>query len=396
MANSHFIEVDFWQARKHRQPVSGDVFLSRKVREEGRLVSVLSDGLGSGVKASVLATLTSTMALKFAVAETDLSRGAATIMSVLPVCSERRIAYSTFTLVDVGRSGDVKIVEYDNPPCLILRNQQVLEPEKREIEVPGTSPEEIPRVLHASAFHAEFGDRIVFFSDGVDQSGMGAPQMPLGWTVPSVTRLALKLIDEEPQISARELARRIVRQAVQNDDGAPKDDITCGVIYFRRPRHLLVATGPPFSKESDSLMAGRVRDFQGRRALCGGTTATIVSRELTLSLEVDLDELDPEIPPTSNMQSIDLITEGTITLAKVAEILENNEVREARRRNGATRLVDILLDSDIIEFLVGTRINEAHQDPNVPVELDIRRNIIKRIRRLLEDKYIKETRLEFI
>ena len=67
-----------------------------------------------------------------------------------------------------------------------------------------------------------------------------------------------------------------------------------------------------------------------------------------------------------------------------------------KRPNAATRLVELLLNSDIIHFLVGTRINEAHQDPNVPVELDLRRNIIRKIASLLETRYLKESRLQFM
>ena len=55
-----------------------------------------------------------------------------------------------------------------------------------------------------------------------------------------------------------------------------------------------------------------------------------------------------------------------------------------------------MLESDIVEFLVGTRINEAHQDPNVPVELDLRRNIVRRITHLLESRYLKETSVRFV
>ena len=122
-----------------------------------------------------------------------------------------------------------------------------------------------------------------------------------------------------------------------------------------------------------------VKSFNGRKVICGGTTAQILGRELDEEIEMDLDNVDPEIPPPSRMAGIELITEGTITLSKVAEMLESGQKPETARSNAASELVSILLDSDVIFFLVGTRVNEAHQDPNLPVELDIRRNIIKKI-----------------
>jgi hypothetical protein len=111
-----------------------------------------------------------------------------------------------------------------------------------------------------------------------------------------------------------------------------------------------------------------------------------------------LAELDPEIPPAAAMEDVDLVTEGTVTLAKVAELLERGGQAgpAPARKNAATDLVWLMLQSDIVEFVVGTRINEAHQDPNVPVELDLRRNIVRRIAALLESRHLKEARVRFI
>lgn len=397
MADDVFIEVEFWQEAKHGQPVAGDVFLSRKVKQEGRIVSVLSDGLGSGVKANVLATLTSSMALDFVVHDTDIEQTARTIMETLPLCSERQIAYSTFTIVDIESTLAVRLIEHENPACLILRGEHLLQCPRRRTMVPsGVGNVQRERPLDFTAFAAEVGDRIVFFSDGVNQSGMGRDTMPLGWGRDAVAEFARGLLRGNPRLSARDLARRIVQLAAANDQGRPKDDITCAVVYFRRPRRLLVATGPPFDKRNDRLMAETVATFPGNVILCGGTTAQIVSRELGRPVGIDLDELDDEIPPMSRMEGVSLITEGTITLARVADMLQADVNPERGPRHAATQVVEYLLNSDVIEFLVGTRINEAHQDPSVPVELDLRRNLMRRIARDLEDRHLKETHTRYV
>jgi hypothetical protein len=396
MADDVFIEVDFCQAAKRGQPVSGDVFVSRKVKQEGRIVSVLSDGLGSGVKANVLATLTSSMALDFVVHHTDIEQTARTIMDTLPLCSERQIAYSTFTIVDLESTREVRIIEHENPPCLILRDGRELRCPKRRMIVPaGVGNLQRERVLESTAFTAAVDDRIVFFSDGVNQSGMGRETMPLGWGREAVAAFTLNLIRDQPRISARDLARRIVNLATVNDAGQPQDDITCAVVYFRRPRRLLVATGPPFDRQHDRLLAETVATFPGRVILCGGTTAQIVSRELKRPVDVGLEDLDDEIPPTSRMQGVELITEGTITLARVGDMLEADVSPGPGVRHGAAQIIEHLLNSDVIEFLIGTRINEAHQDPSVPVELDLRRNLMRRIARTLEDRHLKETHTRY-
>jgi hypothetical protein len=85
-----------------------------------------------------------------------------------------------------------------------------------------------------------------------------------------------------------------------------------------------------------------------------------------------------------------------MTMSRVAELLESDEPRGFERSNGATRIVEALLDSDEIHFLVGTKINEAHQNPSVPMELEIRRNLMKRICRSLEERYLKRTQIRFI
>ena len=130
--------------------------------------------------------------------------------------------------------------------------------------------------------------------------------------------------------------------------------------------------------------------------ICGGTTAGIVSRLLGRAVTVSLAQLDPEIPPAAVMDGVDLVTEGTVTLAKVAELLERGTPGDTARKNPATDLISLMLQSDIVQFIVGTRINEAHQDPNVPVELDLRRNIVRKIARLLETRCLKEAQIEFI
>ena len=392
MTGESFIEVDFCQKAKRGQVVSGDAFLLRKIKEEGRIVSILSDGLGSGVKASVLANLTAAMALRYTSAFVDVRKSARTIMDTLPICEVRKISYSTFTIVDLDEDGRTRVIEHGNPALVLLRGQTPMPLERISL----TLEEWKDRIIHYSEFDTQLGDRIVCFSDGVTQSGLGRPGLPLGWGQDKAVRFLCNQIARENEVSAKALARGLVNEACTNDGLQPKDDITCGVVYYRRPRRLLVITGPPFCKERDGELAELAQTFNGRKVICGGTTAGIVSRLLNRPVHMSLADLDPEIPPASRMDGVDLITEGTVTLARVAELLERGGANEAGGKNAACDLVSLMLESDVVEFVVGTRINEAHQDPNVPVELDLRRNIIRRISALLETRFLKETTLRFL
>jgi hypothetical protein len=392
-SSGSFIEVDSCQRAKNGQFISGDVFLSRKVEPEGRMITVLSDGLGSGVKASVLASMTATMALKFTASPMDIHDSAEIIMDTLPICSVRKISYSTFTVVDVDGSGATRIIEHGNPPYLLIRPGGEVKVEKTEVR-PKRWEE---RVISFSSFQAQREDRIVFFSDGITQAGMGEFRTPLGWGLESVAAFVREKIDRQPSISARDLSRQLVARAEEVDGLSAKDDITCGVVYFRSPRQLLVMTGAPFNRAHDHDLAKMAESTPGRKVICGGTTANIVSRMLNRPIQIDMRQpMHSTVPPSARMDGFDLVTEGTLTLGEVLRLLEQGFDPEQTRANAAVRLANLLLDSDIVNFAVGTRINEAHQDPNIPIELDLRRNIVKRIAQLLESKHMKRVLIHYL
>ena len=388
-----FIEADSFQTAKHGQMISGDVFLSEKIKEEGRVVTVLSDGLGSGVKASVLATLTATMALKYTSSAIDIRKSAEIIMDTLPICSVRGISYSTFTIVDIDANGATRIIEHGNPSFLLIRPGGEVKVEKTVIRPKRWQD----RLISYSSFQAQLHDRIVFFSDGITQAGTGEFRTPLGWGAENVEQFVREAIRARGDISARELSRTLVDKAEEIDGLTAKDDITCGIVYFRQPRELLVMTGAPFNRDRDHDLARMAREARGRKAICGGTTANIVARLLGREINVDLRQrLDSKIPPIAQMEGIDLVTEGTLTIGETLSILESDVLPEGRASNGATRLAAMLMDSDIVRFAVGTRINDAHQDPNIPVELDLRRNLVKRIGEILERKYLKQVSIQYL
>ena len=271
-AEESFIEVGSFQRAKSGQAISGDIFLSEKVKHEPRIVSVLSDGLGSGVKASVLATMTATMALKFTASTMDISRSAEIIMDTLPICSVRQISYSTFTVVDVARTGQARIIEHDNPAYILIRPGGEPKIEKIQLRLKRWRD----RILYFSCFEIQREDRIVFFSDGVTQAGTGGVKTPFGWGAENAEAYARKLIVEEPTISARELSRRMVDKARDVDGWMVRDDITCGVVYFRSPRRLLVLTGPPFNRSHDQDLAMLAMNAPEHRVICGAQRPTLL------------------------------------------------------------------------------------------------------------------------
>lgn len=387
-------EIEARQVCKAGMNVCGDVFVSRKISQEDRVVTVLADGLGSGIKAGVLATLTATFAGRCIAGHIEARKTAELIMSILPICQERKIAYSTFTIVDTGKDGTTLLVEYGNPPVIWTRADKLMVVPRQSVSL--TRPDGTSDEMTFSRFTAREGDRLILFSDGVSQAGMGGDATPLGWKTENVADAVVKELVKKPGISARELAKYILQKALLLDGETARDDITCGVISFRFPRRLLVVTGPPIARERDPEVARFLNEFNGKRIVCGGTTGRLIARELGKKIMLNLDNADESIPPFSKMEGVDLVTEGTLTLAEVVRLLESPEKLAVANEHAARLVVEAMLDSDVICFLVGTRINEAHQDPNVPVELDIRRNIVRRIRSALETRFLKETTLRYV
>ena len=394
MERQFFIEVNSQQRNHHGERICGDVFLSENVREENRIITVLSDGMGHGVKANILATLTSTMALNFTREHKEPDRIAEIIMNTLPVCSERKISYATFSIVDVESDGRTNILEYDNPRCIILRGSQPFEPGWKDVVL--DKGRNAGKILHKCTFYPAKEDRIILLSDGVAQSGMGSASWPLGWERGNVQQYASSLVASESSISASTLAAKIVNMAYKHDNYEAKDDISCAILYFREPRKLLICTGPPYDKEKDKELADRVTGYKGKVILSGGTTADIVARELNRKIVDELIFEDPELPPESFLEGIDLVTEGILTLQKVKELVKNYKTSVKLGKGPADKIVKMIMESDEINFLVGTRINVAHQDPTLPVDLEIRRTVVRRIARILEDKWLKQVSIDYI
>ncbi len=269
-ADPLFLDVDFFQKRKTGQFVCGDSFFSRKIPGRNRVVSVLSDGLGSGIKASILSSMTATMALRFMEGDMEILRSAEVMMDALPVCKVRGISYATFTIVDAVLHGWTRVIEMDNPPFLLVRGGRVMTPGRREM----ASARWKDRKITVNEFFARPEDRIILFSDGVTQAGMGSWANPTGWGEEKCTDYILRLLRDRPGLSSRELSRRIVSEAlVREPHEHAGDDVTCAVMYFRSPRKLLVLSGPPFDGQRDREYAEMLGKFPGRKAICGGTTA---------------------------------------------------------------------------------------------------------------------------
>ena len=423
--NDLCIDIDFSQLYKHGQKIGGDVFYLDRASGGNVITAILSDGLGSGVRANVLASLTSHMASKLSLSPMELERSAEVIMDTLPVDSVKGISYSTFTIARIIFSDNksfirTELVEYDNPDSLRFSRSEPVEWEKSSVKLARKAAIK-EEIVYSSSFEMKDGDRLIFFSDGVAQAGVSLGQAPdqlrdaaytsfdrmphrqkktqpltaKGWGTENVSKYISGVLEKNPTISARQLARDIVTQAYKFDGYKPNDDITCCVIGVRKPRRTLIITGAPRNRESDRKLGEIIRDFDGQIIVCGGTTAKIVARELGRDISADKSP-SGSLPPTSIIEGIDLVTEGMLTLSAVAERLTNKVLLKEMSEDAAKRMIKLLRETDQIEIIAGTRINDELEDPATAAKIGLRFPVIDAISRALVNNYFKECEVLYL
>lgn len=423
MMNNLCIDIDYQQLFKHGQQIGGDVFLLDREPGSNIITATLSDGLGSGVKANVLASLTSHMANKLSFSPIDLTHSAEIIMDTLPIDKEKGISYATFTIAKIVYANDksfinVSLVEYDNPASLRFAGSQPVEWKKTATRLHRKTAVK-PEIVYSSNFSMEYGDRLIFFSDGVAQAGVSLGTLPsrkpapvygaklpsvtkannglgaMGWGENKVREFIQEVLQKNPDIPSRDLTREIVTQAYKFDNYQANDDITCVAVHIRKPRRTLIVTGAPRNRESDKKLKTIIENYEGNVIVCGGTTAKIVARELGKEVLPDKSP-SGNLPPSSIIDGIDLVTEGMLTLHVVSDRLTKKTLLKQMPEDPAKRFIKILRKTDQVEFVVGTKINDETDDPNLAAKIGIRFPLIDSIVRSLEKNYLKEVEVHYI
>lgn len=353
------------------------------IRQENTFVAVLADGLGSGVKANILSTLTSKIIATMLSGGAKLTDAIETIASTLPVCSERDIAYSTFSIIRVMPNGDCSIAEFDNPFVVVFRENNILELEKKPLYIDG-------KTVYQCSFQAMHGDMLVGFSDGVVHAGVGK-LLDLGWQYENI----IKYIGEHmnSSISPREMCTTVLNAVDDLYMGEIGDDSTVCTIRFKNSNPVTIMIGPPLNPSMDNMVVEKLMSSKGIKVVCGGTTSQIVSSVIGRELLVKLDYENPSIPPTAAIEGIDLVTEGVLTMGKALELIKkyssmdrSEKMIALSKKDGAAMLVKILLEeSTDVRFLVGRAINPAHQNPEMPISLGLKLNLIKDMKLELEN-----------
>lgn len=340
------------------------------------LILVLADGLGSGVKANILATLTSKILCTMIAGGIPLEECVSTIASTLPICSVRQVAYSTFTVLHITENKTAHIIQFDNPATIVLRDGA-------ELDYPKTTSQISGKTIWQSTFPIRKDDVFIAMSDGAEYAGVGMT-MNFGWTRDSIADFAVA--NYLPENSAKLTAGMISEECNRLYGSKPGDDTTIAAVRVRGRHTVNLVVGPPADKADDQRMMNLFFGKQGTYIVCGGTTSNVVSRYLNKPVIASLEYSDPEIPPISQIEGVDLVTEGVITLSKVLSYAEDflGPAQYAQdwavNKDGASLVAKELFENATdVNFFVGRAINPAHQNPNLPITFAIKQQLIQNL-----------------
>ena len=351
--------------------------------EDGSTTLVLADGLGSGVVASILSTLTSSMLSRMAEAGLSIEDGVETLVKTLPIARDRgNVAYSTFTVCRIEPDYSAVVYNFDNPDPVFLRLGKQKELDYRTLEVEG-------KLIKKAECYFDVNDELVMFSDGAVHAGVGET-LNFGWTRDEIVAYLEGLVD--PSVSAKNVSTLLVDHCDLLYNRRPGDDTTALVIKKRPRVAVSVMVGPPTNPDDDEKVMRLFFARGGKHIVCGGTSTKVVARYLDKPILTDLDYLDKDIPPISHVEGVDLVTEGVITLNRVLQMAKdylgpNGLYFEwTFRQDGASLLAKTLFEeASDISFFVGCAVNPAHQDPRYHIDITMKMQIVEELTKALKE-----------
>ena len=344
-------------------------------------VIVLADGMGSGVKASILSTLTSKIISTMMAEGLPLEECVSTIAATLPVCSVRGVAYSTFTIMHIINSRTIELIQYDNPHIIYIRDGALYDYAKTEVNIGG-------KKIYKSVVRLKEDDIIIAMSDGCPHAGIGIAYN-FGWKWEDIAEYMLSLSDGG--FTAKTLSTQLIDEVNRLYGGKPGDDATACVIKIRKRVPMNILFGPPSDRDDCDRMMSLFFSKEGKHIICGGTTSSIAAKWLRKPLRPKLNFERSDVPPIAELEGVDLVTEGVITVNKVVEyandyIKNNDSYEEWGYSNDGASLISRLLfeEATDINFYVGKAVNPAHQNPDLPINFNIKMNLVQELSKALK------------
>lgn len=345
-------------------------------QNENSTVIVLADGLGSGVKASILSTLTSKIISTMMAEGLPLEECVSTIAATLPICSVRGVAYSTFTIIHLIDNTTAELIQYDNPMVILIRDCEVYNYPKTELNIDG-------KKIYKSVIKLMENDIFIAMSDGCPHAGIGIAYN-FGWKWEDIADFMKTFA--HIGYTAKTLSTILVDECNKQYGFHPGDDTTACVVRIRAREPMNILFGPPRNRDDCDRMMSLFFSKEGKHIICGGTTSSIAAKYLGKQIKTSLVFEQSDVPPIAEIEGVDLVTEGVITINKVIEYakdaLDKNEKYEhwSISRDGASMICRLLFEEATdINFYVGRAVNPAHQNPDLPINFNIKMNLVEEL-----------------
>lgn len=373
-------DIGYKSINHHGEELCGDHVDIVEPSDDSTVI-VLSDGLGSGVKASILSTLTSKIISTMLAEGLSLEECVETIAATLPVCSVRGVAYSTFTIIHLKNNHTAELIQYDNPHAIIIRDEQNWDYPKTEMNIGG-------KKIFKSVIKLQENDIFVAMSDGCPHAGIGM-SYNFGWKREDIIEFIETL--SPAGYTAKTLSTMLVDECDKLYGHKPGDDATACVVRIRKRVPMNMLFGPPSNRDDADRMMSLFFSKEGKHIICGGTTSSIAAKFLRKPLKASLNFEQSDVPPIAELEGVDLVTEGVITVNKVVEYAEDylgeNKHYEhwSFKKDGASLICRLLFEEATdINFYVGRAINPAHQNPDLPINFNIKMNLVEELSKSLK------------
>ena len=365
-----------WKSINHEgEQLCGD-HIDIVEQNENSTVIVLADGLGSGVKASILSTLTSKIISTMMAEGLSLEECVSTIAATLPICSVRGVAYSTFTIIHLINNETAELIQYDNPHVILLRDSKNYDYPKNELNING-------KQIYKSVISLQENDIFIAMSDGCPHAGIGLAYN-FGWKREDIIDFMETVSDLG--YTAKTLSTMLIDECDKQYGHHPGDDATACVVRIRKREPMNLLFGPPRNRDDCDRMMSLFFSKEGKHIVCGGTTSSIAAKYLGKPLRATLNFEQSDVPPIAEIEGVDLVTEGVITINKVIEYakdaLDKNELYDqwSIKQDGASKICRLLFEEATdINFYVGRAVNPAHQNPDFPINFNIKMNLVEEL-----------------
>ena len=378
--NDLCVDVSYSSIIKYGEELCGDMV--QLIRDKDFTVLVLADGLGSGVKANILATLTSKIIATMIAEKMSIEDCVSTITETLPVCKTRGVAYSTFTIIIITDNEYANIIQYDNPSVILLRNG-------KNFDYPFETRIISNKKIIESKIELKEDDVFIAMSDGAIYAGVGTV-MNYGWQRENIVEFAECNYDKK--MSAQGMASMILSACDDLYGQKPGDDTTVAAVRVRKRSVVNLLFGPPADPKDVNKMLSLFFAKQGKHIVSGGTTSSLTAEFLGKPLNTSIDYIDPDIPPTASIEGVDLVTEGVLTISRVLEYakdaLKSGRLYEQwhKKKDGASKITRLLLEEATdINFYVGRAVNPAHQNPGLPISFNIKMQLAEELIKTLKE-----------